>query len=80
MTQPEPGRHLRRKLAVEEKNVKLNPDDRTVYELADDADKWLMTAIQHMYSSRPERLADARRCLIKGHGDLVRIAAMGGAK
>lgn len=80
MTDHDPGHYLRDKLAAEERKARRTPDDRTVYQLADDADKWLMTAMAHMYSSKPERLADARRCLIKGHGDLVRIAAMGGAK
>lgn len=76
MTQPNIGGGLQRAISAEEKSVAHTPDDRTVYELAADADKWLMTAINHMYSTESDRIGKARRCLIKGHGDLVRIAAM----
>ncbi len=80
MNHPNIGRDLRRKVVAEERNVEANADDRTVYQLAESADGWLMTALGHMYSNAPDRMSNARQCLIKGHGDLVRIAAMEGVK
>lgn len=80
MNHPNIGRDLQRKITREERAVENNPDDRTVYELAAEADGWLMTAIGHMYSSEPDRMSKARQALIKGHGDLVRISAIGGVR